>query len=90
MISFSAHLLLSNQTGWRIRIADKVNQNELFKAAQLLCIKYGLTTVKNPSYLPAQKALQLKLQAAAAPEIQEKFMTEFQEKTGCSCTFTGC
>lgn len=82
--------ILSNQTGWRIRIADKVNQNELFKAAQLLCIKYGLTTVKNPSYLPAQKALQLKLQAAAAPEIQEKFMTEFQEKTGCSCTFTGC
>lgn len=82
--------VLSNQTGWRIRIADKVNQNELFKAAQLLCIKYGLTTVKNPSYLPAQKALQLKLQAAAAPEIQEKFMTEFQEKTGCSCTFTGC
>lgn len=78
---------LSNQTGWRIHIADKVNQNALFKAAQLLCLKYGIPLAKNPSYLPEHKTIQLKAQNADNLENQKKVEEEFQEMTGCRCVF---
>lgn len=78
---------LSDQTGWRICIADKVNQNELFKTAQLLCMKYGVNLAKNPSYLPDQKALQLKIHTVPSPDILAQFVEDFQEKTGCMCSF---
>lgn len=78
---------LADQTGWRICIADKVNQNELFKVAQLLCTKYGVSLARNPSYLPDRKALQIKVPAMPDPDILEKVTAEFQEKTGCGCSF---
>ncbi|MDE6516737.1 MAG: hypothetical protein K2L18_02660, partial [Acetatifactor sp.] len=78
---------LSDQTGWRICIADKVNQNELFKAAQLLCTKYGVSLAKNPSYLPDRKTLQLKTLTVPAPDILTQFAADFQERTGCMCSF---
>lgn len=85
---YQTHLQnLSDQMGWRLRIADKVNQNELFKTAQLLCLKHGISLAKNPSYLPARKAIQLK---TAEPQEQEKYKKaaeEFQEITGCDCIF---
>lgn len=79
---------LSSQTGWRIRIADKVNQNELFKAAQMLCLKRGIALSKNPSYLPEQRTIQLKLQDLEDVQDQLKEIAdEFLELTGCGCVF---
>jgi len=78
---------LADQTGWHIAIADKVNQNELFKTAQLLCMKFEIPLSKNPSYLPAHKTLQLKTEFTGDPKILQKAADEFLEKTGCECTF---
>lgn len=78
---------LADQTGWRIRIADKVNQNELFKAAQLLCKKHGISLAKNPSYLPEQKKIQLKMAVQAAEENMQRMASEFVDETGCECIF---
>lgn len=78
----------SNQTGWRLHIADKISQNELIRIAQLLCMKYEITLVKNPSYLPGRKLIQLKTKDSVSTEIQEKIVEKFQEMTGCACIFT--
>ena len=80
---------ISNQTGWRICISDRVNQNGLLKNAQLLCLKYGISLAKSPSYLPEQKAIQIKLRAEVPAEIQEKISAAFIDLTGCKCTFIG-
>lgn len=77
----------ADQTGWRIKIADRVNQNELFKTAQLLCTKYGIPLIKNPSYLPEQRAVQLKTGNTANAELAAKAADEFLEKTGYTCAF---
>ncbi len=78
---------LADQTGWRIRIADKINQNELFKTAQLLCLQQDITLAKNPSYLPAQQTVQLKLSMPQAEEKLRQIAKQFLEQTGCSCIF---
>lgn len=78
---------LASQTGWRIRIADKVNQNALFKAAQMLCMKQGIDLVKNPSYLPEQKMVQLRLKGVVEEEKLRAMEEEFKRRTGCECVF---
>lgn len=78
---------LANQTGWRIRIADKVNQNELFKIAQLLCMKYEIPLMKNPAYLPERKVVQMKAGNVTDPDCFSKAAAEFLERTGCECLF---
>ena len=78
---------ISSQTGWRLHIADKVSQNELIRISQLLCMKYGITLVKNPSYLPAQKLIQLKARETVSQQVQEKITEKFLELTGCDCVF---
>lgn len=78
---------LSDQTGWRISIADKINQNELFKTAQLLCIRQEIPLARNPSYLPVQKAVLLKLSAPQSEEKLQYLKDEFLEQTGCCCIF---
>lgn len=78
---------LADQTGWRISIADKVNQNGLFKIAQLLCMEYQIPLAKNPSYLPERKTLQIKVESTADSESLTKAAGEFLEKTGCECIF---
>lgn len=76
---------LANQTGWRIRIGDKVNQNTLFKNVQVLCMKYGITPVKNPSYLPQRKTVQVKARGSLEPEKIDLVEKEFRMQTGCGC-----
>lgn len=78
---------LADQTGWRIRIADKVNQIELFKTAQLLCSRHGVSLAKNPSYLPAKRAVQLKTAGQEAEEKLQDMAEEFLTQTGCRCLF---
>lgn len=78
---------LADQTGWRIGIADKVNQNELFKIAQLLCMKHGISLTKNPSYLPERKTIQIKTDSDLQSVPLAQAAEEFWEKTGCECVF---
>lgn len=76
---------LADQTGWRICIADKVNQNALLKNIQVLCIKHGVTPARNPSYLPEKKAVQVKARGNLSPEDVDSVTEEFREQTGCGC-----
>ncbi|MGN0295198.1 MAG: MBL fold metallo-hydrolase [Lachnospiraceae bacterium] len=78
---------LSDQIGWRIRIADKVNQAELIKIAGVLCSKYGITVCKNPSYLPGTKEIQLTILPGTEESVLTELAAEFKEKTGCGCGF---
>lgn len=78
---------LSDQTGWRIHIAEKVNQNSLFREAQLLCMKYGITPVKNPSYLPERRTIQLTVNGSDDHRQFQEMADVFREQTGCECTF---
>lgn len=78
---------LANQTGWRIRIADKVNQNALFQIADLLCTRQGISLLKNPSFQPQQKRVMLKTEAEASRLALEAVTAAFVESTGCTCEF---
>ncbi|WP_297428772.1 MBL fold metallo-hydrolase [Clostridium sp.] len=72
---------LSLETGWSIAISDKVNQNELFNIAKLLCDKNNIILKKNPSYNPGSMSVSLNI-----IEGEEKFKAvkdEFEEITGC-------
>ncbi len=79
---------ITNQIGWRICIADKVNQNALFKTAQLLCMKAEIPLAKNPSYLPEKRMVQLKIQHVENEEKLRDVEREFQKLTGCKCIFS--
>ena len=79
--------MLSNQIGWRIRISDRVNQTELMKTAQRLCMENGVRPAKNPSYLPGKKMVQIKLKISEEPDVLEKIIDEFLELTGCGIEF---
>lgn len=79
---------LADQTGWRIGIAEKVNQNELLKIAQILCLKHGISLTKNPSYLPERRTVQMKVENTISPDNLRQAEEEFLERTGCACTFT--
>lgn len=76
---------LADQTGWRIRISDKVNQNELFRIAQLLCMKEEIVLLKHPSYLPDQRKLQMKVSDGETSEKLERIKEELQRLTGLTC-----
>ena len=76
---------LANQTGWRIKIGDKVNQNALFNYIQLLCMKHHMTPVKNPSYLPERKKVQIKVRGQLEEGTLHLVMEEFRKQTGCEC-----
>lgn len=76
---------LANQIGWRVRLSDSVNQNELFKQAHILCGKYGLALKQNPSYLPGQRCIQIKLCAEIPGEMQEQVQRDFLEASGLEC-----
>lgn len=80
---------LANQIGWRIRIADKVNQMELFHVAQLLCQRYEIEMQKTPSYLPDKKALQIRTAGQEPEEARIAAADAFLKQTGCRLLFQG-
>lgn len=82
-----SHLIkkLADQTGWRMRIADSTNQNELSNILLDLCGRYGIKLVKNPSYLPGQQMFRLNIEEANR-ELPEEFQREFYDITGCRVT----
>ena len=73
------HLCL--ETGWSIAISDKVNQNELFNIAKLLCDKDNIVLKKNPSYNPSN--MNVSLNIVSGEENFIKVKNEFEEMTGC-------
>lgn len=75
---------IADQTGWRIRIADSVNQNMVLAYANQICKEHQVLLRKNPSYLPEKQELLLK--PADGQEISEEVRIliekEILEKTG--------
>ena len=71
---------LCNETGWSIAISDKVNQNELFNIAKLLCDKNNILLKKNPSYNPGNMTVSLNI--TSGEENFENVKSEFKEITG--------
>lgn len=78
---------IADQIGWRIRIADKVNQNTLFQMVRTLCAGQGITLAKNPSYIPDRKTVIIKTTGEADSEKRNAVAEAFMEKTGCACEF---
>lgn len=78
---------IANQIGWRIQIADKVNQNALFQMIRTLCAEHEITLAKNPSYLPDKKVIAVKIAKEVDNERQAAIANAFLEKTGCACEF---
>lgn len=78
---------IANQTGWRIRIADSVNQNIIFALANQICNLHNVGLRKNPSYLPEKQELLLKPvdSLALSEEVRVLIETEILEKTGLVC-----
>ncbi|BCZ45267.1 hypothetical protein psyc5s11_13340 [Clostridium gelidum] len=70
------------ETGWSIAISDKVNQNELFNVAKLLCDKNSIALKKNPSYNPSNMTVSLNI--TSGEDNFESVKREFEEITGCS------
>ena len=74
----------ARQTGWRIHIAGSVNQNQLMMTARELCRRYGITEVKNPSFI-AQRT-EVRLYTGPGVEIPAEMILEFREMTGAGLT----
>ena len=72
---------LCRETGWSIAISDKVNQNELFNIAKLLCDKSEILLKKNPSYNPSDMTVSLNI--ISGEESFETVKIEFERITGC-------
>ena len=77
----------ADQIGWRIRIADKVNQNTLFQVARTLCAEQGVALAKNPSYLSDRRSIVVKTAGETDAEKQRAVAEAFLAKTGCACEF---
>jgi predicted metal-dependent RNase len=72
---------LCHETRWSIAISDKVNQNELFNIAKLLCDKDGILLKKNPSYNPGNMTVSLNI--ISGEERFENVKIQFEKITGC-------
>ncbi len=76
---------IANQIGWRIRIANKVNQNMLFQMIRTLCAEQNVTIAKNPSYIPDRRAVVVKIVGEVDHQKLMGITHTFLEKTGCAC-----
>lgn len=75
---------IANQTGWRIRIADSVNQNAVIAYANQICKSHNVGLRKNPSYLPEKQELLLRPVdlSVLSEEVTGLIEKEILEKTG--------
>ena len=72
---------IANQTGWRFRISKQPNQAQLMQILVSMCQKYNITPAKNPSYIPKDHSLALKLSPGTM--LPDALCEEYQQKTGC-------
>lgn len=72
---------LADRTGWRLVIADSVNQNGIMLAAEELMKTYSIHAAKNPSFLPGRRVL-----VVDAPDAEDDafaaFAAEVEKRTG--------
>lgn len=73
---------LSYEIGWSIAVSDKVNQNELFSIAKLLCDENQIYLKKNPSYNPGNMTIALNITSGEENFCEVK--GKFEKITGCS------
>ncbi len=75
---------IANQTGWRIQVADSVNQNVVLTFASQICKAHNVILRKNPSYLPEKQELLLKPAdlSGISEEVRILIENEILEKTG--------
>lgn len=78
---------IADQTGWRIRIADKVNQNTLFQVVKALGAEYGVSFAKNPSYIMGRRSVVIKTAGDVDNEKRDALAEAFLKRTGCMCEF---
>ena len=71
---------ISRQTGWRIHIADSVNQNAVLLIARRLCEQYDIPLRKNPSYLPMKKCV--RIVSVSTLQVPVEMTQRFCEETG--------
>lgn len=72
---------IANQTGWSFRISEQCNQVQLMQILVSMCQKYNITPMKNPSYMPKDHSLALKLPPGTS--LPEELCEEYLQKTGC-------
>ena len=77
---------LASETGWRIRIADSVNQNEIFRMALEECEKRNVELMKNPSYQPGTGSLVLRPVIGTDPDRLAEVIWALTDKTGLKIT----
>lgn len=77
---------LASETGWRIRIADSVNQNEIFRMALEECEKRNVELMKNPSYQPGTGSLVLRPVIGTDPDRLAEVIWALTDKTGLKVT----
>ncbi len=77
--------VLAAKTGYRITIADQVNQHRLNEVACALAEASGLTIMKNPSYLNWLHVVRLRVARATVPgeEKLDELKRQFLDATGC-------
>ena len=76
---------LEQQVRWRITVNPSANQNEILKTARCLLEGYGLTLMKNPSYLGIEGKVRVTLMPCDDPEgIFLQAAADFLSMTGCS------
>lgn len=72
---------LSEEIGWRLLIADSVNQNGLMAAARAAMEDNGIAFCKNPSWQPERGVLQVPVDPGVSEETFAAFAREVEEKT---------
>ena len=72
---------LSEEIGWRLLIADSVNQNGLMAAARAAMEDNGIAFCKNPSWQPGRGVLQVPVDPGVSEETFAAFAREVEEKT---------
>ena len=78
---------LSETVGWRLLIGNTVLQNQVLSIAASAAERAGLVLKKSPSYMPANREVQLKVQGVT-PATQAAVTSEITEKTGLPCKIT--
>lgn len=66
------------QSGWRVHIAQAINQSQLMNMAEVMCIGGGIT-VKKTSFLPGEMAVRVTTDVP----LPESIVMTFNERTGC-------
>lgn len=69
-------------TGWRMKISQSTNLNEVVNQVKFLCSQHGIVIQKNPSYQNASRTVEIKISEGEAALNQVKELV--LKTTGCT------